>query len=113
VQRHHLAEVGRVERARRRATPRAGLEHDEAVDLEDAQRLAQRTAAHPEALEHRALRRQGRARLEVVASDVLHDLPRDGLGYLLGALRHPDNLTDPCGRRLRCLAADEPGRQRS
>ncbi len=88
VQRHHPAEVGRVVGRDHRSAAWAGLQRHQAVDLEDAQRLTQRSATDTESFDHCAFRREHRAGLEMVALDVLQDLPRYRLGDLLSSLSH-------------------------
>ena len=105
MQRHHAAEVGGVVRRDHRSAAWPGLERDQPVHLEDAQRLAQRSAPDSELFDHRVLGRQHGAGLEAVPLDVLQDLPRYRLGDLLGSLSH--RSLQYLSRRLREAGRDK------
>ena len=100
-------QVGRLDDADDRSAARTGLEPDQSLDLEDAQRLAQRRAADVVLRRHRRLEREVGAAAEAARDDVADDLTGDALGRLLrpsprrlAARRHVDEAAQRLGGDL-------------
>src|SRR5262249_34919395 len=88
VEGEHAAEHDRAHRLDHRAAPRAGLEGDEAVELEHAEGFAQRATPDAVLRHHLGLGREAVAGRQPADTDVVDDRLRDDLGFL----RHSDTL---------------------
>src|SRR5579859_481763 len=114
----HPAEVPTGGSGDDRASARPRLDRDEAVHLENAQRLTQRCPADLEPREHDGLGRQGRTCLETTIDDVVHNGPSNDLRDLVGTAG--ESATMSVGRvagRVRLShesnPPDEPSTRRS
>jgi len=103
VERRHPTEVGGVDGTDDRTATGTAADRDQALHLEQAQRLAQGLPADAVVLQHRRLGRQVVAFVEAVDHDVVDDVAGDALGRLERAqrrARRPDRQEPPVIRRL-------------
>ncbi len=83
------ARGGRGRRCRPRGRPRPAAERDEPLDLEQAQALAERLAAHAVLLEHRRFGREPVAGSQLPDDDVVYDVAGHRSEVLSGRVRPP------------------------